>query len=519
MVRKGEIGLLFLAFFLLYSISSPGNMIGDSEVRWRVAESLVDTGWFDIPPEAARLPAVGADGKLYCFYGPGQSLLLVPFVLIGKALAAMPLPVKTSSSVLGQMTASLVLLPLCGAAAVVLLYRVVQEATGDRRSARWAAVLYGAGTMHWHHTVNTYEESQIAVCLLAGLWAVQRFWRRDRWGYLALAFACLGAAVCFRVSAVVVFFPLLLIGFGRDLIAHPPARERLRRLVRWVLAGIAGAGPFLLAVGVYNATRFGSPLETGYGAALSRLREPIGLFQTPLLEGLGGMILSPGKSVFLFNPVLVLAAVGLVGLWRTHRALAGVVAGTFAATVLFHAKFTFWAGDLAWGPRYLAGILGVCMVGIVPVLRWKSFRWVLPAVAILSVCVQVASVMYSFGLEFFQDRRHGTIPDAYVWRPAESQLLCRFRNIALHAVGRPDYESVPPERPNPVLHQTALARQDVMRMHTVGFFPFKAEAATRNARAFHWLLGIWLAEIVALGFTILLWRRRVGGFPPPCETS
>jgi len=507
--KYGEKRFLFLACFLLYAITSSGDLIGDSEVRWTVAKRAVDVGRFDVPPASTPLSAPGVGGRSYSFYGPGQSVCFIPFVLAGRLIASLSLGIPGSADMFGQFLASLIFFPLCGAAAAVLVYAVVIDATRNRRAALWTAVIFAVATMHWQHTVNTYEESQIAVCMLMCLWAVQRSWRHGAWWYLLLAFAATGVALCFRASSIVLSIPLCLVGFARDLSGRPA--RRLRRFGQWVLAAVVGAGPFIAAAAIYNVVRFGSPLETGYGPAHMAMGSGIRLFQTPLWVGLSGMLLSPGKSVFLYNPVLLMGFAGLVWLWRSHRALAGIVLAVILSTLLFHAKYTFWAGDLAWGPRFLASVMGFWVLALVPVLQRRRLRWVMVSLVAASICIQAASVVYSFGLEFFQDRRHGTIPDEYVWRPAESQMFCRFRNIALHSLGRPIFDSIPPDREAPTIHKIKTSPQSVQRLHAVNIFPFKSLAIRKNYKLFWCLLGLWVGCIVLLGAWIFRRRRLLSG--------
>ncbi|MCJ7545083.1 MAG: glycosyltransferase family 39 protein, partial [Phycisphaerae bacterium] len=350
--RIGEAVFVFGASFLLYAIISPGDVVGDTEIRWDVARSIVEHGGFDIAPGSTQNAARGRDGKYYSFYGPGQSLLMVPAVAAGRVLMALHLPLATSPDLVGQFIAALVLFPLFGAGAVVMLYGIVWGATGDRRAARWLAVILAVATMHWQYSVNTYEESQIAFFLLAAVWAIQRLWSTDRVRYLLLAWVMMGASLSFRASSIVVLLPVAGVGLAVDLSLH--GQRRLARLARWVLLGVLCLGPFVIALGAYNFVRFGSPLQTGYGPAHTAMGQGITLFSTPWVDGLGGLLLSPGKSVFLYNPVLLLAILGLAAFWKAHRGLAMMVIAAFAATVLFHSKFTFWSGDLAWGPRYLA---------------------------------------------------------------------------------------------------------------------------------------------------------------------
>ena len=86
------------------------------------------------------------------------------------------LPGELSGDRVGEFLASLIFFPAVGALAVLLLHAIVLDWTENARVARWTAVLLGAATMHWELTVNNSEESQVAVCVLAVVWAGQRAW-------------------------------------------------------------------------------------------------------------------------------------------------------------------------------------------------------------------------------------------------------------------------------------------------------------------------------------------------------
>ncbi|MGZ3440785.1 MAG: hypothetical protein ACXVDD_14780, partial [Polyangia bacterium] len=75
--------------------------------------------------------------------------------------------------------------------------------------------------------------------------------------------------------------------------------------------------------------------------------EPMG----ELLQGLDGLLLSTGKSIFLYAPLLMLAPPSLVWLWRTHRARAQLVLAVSAGVLLAAAQLDDWHGDPTWGPR------------------------------------------------------------------------------------------------------------------------------------------------------------------------
>jgi hypothetical protein len=500
--------LVFGCFFLLYAATSPGDLMGDSEARWLIARRLAETGWFDLAPGSYSRLVEGRGGRFYFFTGPAQPVCLVPFVWAGQAVEQLPLGLGGSADLFGEALASLILFPVFGGVAVMLLYLIVRDSAGGHRAALGVCALFGLATMHWHNSVNTYEESQTAACALAALWAAQRAWLRGGWLYPLVACAAMGLSLCFRVSAVTLIGPIGVIALWRDAAGQPMRTEQLRRVGTWIAAGLVGAAPFMAALAVFNYVRFGSIWEAGYGPHVAQTLQ-MGLFDTPLLVGLSGMLFSPGKSVFLFNPVLLVSLAAFPLFWRTHRALALTAGSVFAGTVLFYAGYTFWSGDLAWGPRYLASSIGFCLLPLIPVAGFPRWRRLLAPVGLVSIVIQVASVVYGFGLEFAQDRRQGTIPDEYVWRPAESQLFRRFQNIARDLVGRPNHASIPPDVERPATSQVTTSRETVRQQHTVNVFPFKARALTGNRKLFRMLLAVWLSMWMLLGALIWFWYRRL----------
>jgi uncharacterized membrane protein YraQ (UPF0718 family) len=123
-----------------------------------------------------------------------------------------------------------------------------------------------------------------------------------------------------------------------------------------------------------------------------------------VLDGLWGMFLSPGKSIFLYAPPLVLALAGYKALVQRHRATAIALAVTAVPPILLSARSTFWAGDWAWGPRYLvfalpALVFPVCLVleRLLERRRRAAFYGAAGLALALGVSVQ------ALGLHFYWD--------------------------------------------------------------------------------------------------------------------
>ena len=106
-------------------------------------------------------------------------------------------------------------------------------------------------------------------------------------------------------------------------------------------------------------------------------------WSTPFHVGALGALFAPEKSIFLFDPLLVLAIVLLAVLWKRLspelRAYGVTSLLLLIAYICFYARYTFWAGDFAWGDRYVSTTVELVALMAVPLLlhyRANLGRWV-----------------------------------------------------------------------------------------------------------------------------------------------
>jgi len=181
----------------------------------------------------------------------------------------------------------------------------------------------------------------------------------------------------------------------------------------------------LVLLGWYNWIRFGSPLDAGQARA-----SDFYAFSTPLLTGLSGQLLSPGKSLFLFSAPLLLGIAGIPGFLRRHTALALLTLGIVAINLAFYGKYLEWPGDYAWGPRYTVPITGLLLIPAIEILsRWRRLPMIaragVVALAAVGFVVQVLGVsvdyLHQMLLERFQGvdpRTYWSLPYSAIWRHA-----------------------------------------------------------------------------------------------------
>ena len=91
-------------------------------------------------------------------------------------------------------------------------------------------------------------------------------------------------------------------------------------------------------------------------------------------------LILPYKSVFLFDPLLILLTLLVVGSWQRVRPIVrlwlGALLGSFLTYLLLYSRHAFWGCRRpAWGCRYhLTPVWFLCLVTL-PVLRRCGIRW------------------------------------------------------------------------------------------------------------------------------------------------
>jgi hypothetical protein len=322
------------------------------------------------------------------------------------ASSALALPVVAAFTAAGArgedwnawMEASMLTAALTGAATVALLFVLLTRLTTRRRAALIAAT-YAWGTLAWGVSGQAlWQHGGAALALTVTLLALldRRF---------VLAGLAITAMAAFRLTTpVLAIFLLPLIG---------------RRWQDWGRFLVAAA-PLPLALAVYNTVAFGSPLKQGYGS--SRITGAADIGSGRVLDGIPGLLVSPGRGLFVYSPVLLFAVAGVI-LGR-KQLLYRLCAISFAVYVVVVANVSQWWGGEGFGARKLAEALPLLAVLLVPVVdaivvrrRWL---WLYLAALAWSVLVELlAAAAWPDG--WFG--RHDLTKTATWWHPLDNEIV------------------------------------------------------------------------------------------------
>jgi hypothetical protein len=498
---RDPIVLLGLTAGLLAFVVQSGEL-GTSDTTHR----LQTTHWIwtsepqVFPNEYPEFGLHGRGGRLYSWYGIGQSLLMLPSDLLGTWMArwrvfsgyeddpaVRSIVVSYSTSILVNVLTALIALRLLRQ----LGFSMKESAAGV------LALLFC--TTHLHYTQNMQENNYIMLLTLTGFSCQYQWLRTGSRRGLILGSAALGLNLLTRLTT-----GLDLIASGVFLLAVlllERARGREVRLRFFEYCRVAAPVYFFFfaADRLYQFYRFGSFTNTYVSifAKEQRLQDPTlppnFPWTTPFHEGVLGALFQREKSIFLFDPLFILFLVLLIWLWKRLdvpvRAYSIASLLLVGAYISFYAHYTYWAGDFAWGDRYVSTSVEMAALLAVPLLlRYRDNLgktvWCGGLVLIaVSLVVQIASLAFWMPLEIYQMETLGH--PTFV-------IALRFKNIVAFALGKMDAWGL----------NTEAMRQDpwdYVHITTWNFLPFLLR---RVGAAPRWVVDIafavWLAGIAGL---------------------
>src|SRR6202789_3757340 len=399
------------------------------------------------PNEFPEFGVHGRGGKIQSWYSMGQSLILLPPDIIGTYVARLPIFADyddTDPSVRDIVVAYSINTLLTVLTALVC-FRFLRQLNFSVRQSVAGVLALLLATTHLHYTQNMMENNYIFLLSLTGFCFQYEWLRSGNRRALLFGSAAFGLNLLTRLPT------------GLDLLAG----ALFLLLVLW-LEGVRGRGlwdrcrsylaialPVYLFFGLldrlYQYHRFGTFLHT-YITFIGRETRmmnpslpPNYPFETPWPGGFFGALFKPEKSIFLFDPLLVLMIFLCFVAWKRFspsvKAYAIMSVPLLLAYMSFYARYTVWSGDFAWGDRYVSTTVELASLLAVPLLLRHRQQlgkplWIIGlALFSFATLVQLVSLAFWLPLEIYQMETLGH--PTFV-------ILLRVKNIVAFALGKMD---------------------------------------------------------------------------------
>ncbi|WP_109488265.1 hypothetical protein [Occallatibacter savannae] len=504
---RNPVFLLAVAAALIAFVVQSGELgTSDTTHRLQSAHSF----WTSEPPVfPGEYPEFGVHGRnhsIQSWFGIGQSILLLPFDIVGTGIEKLPIFARygdTDPTVrdIVVVYSTQILITILTALVCFKLLRGFGFSCNHSVAGVLALLV---ATSHLHYTQNMQENNYICLLTLTGFAFEHEWLKTGSRRALLIGTGAFGLNLLTRITtgmdllAGVLFVPLLLYFDG----ARGPALWK--QVQRYAATAIPVFCVFGFLDRAYQCYRFGSWTNT-YAGLVARetiARDPSlprnWPWTTPWHEGILGALFAPEKSIFLFDPLIVLVLVLLVLHWRrlapAVRAYA-LASGLMLADYLsFYARYFAWAGDFAWGDRYVSTAVQLLALLAVPLLLryrretsrfvWKGGLFILFA----SVAIQIESLMFWLPLEIYQEETLGHP----TW-----VLALRAKNIAAFTLNKMQAWG---------LNNAPMTQDpwDYVHITTWNFLPFLLR---RVGQAPAWAVAMafaaWITGLVALIATLL----------------
>lgn len=408
--------LIFLFFFSIYSLTMTGRIrFGDEGERYLTAQSLVERQDLSIRVQPDLHRKIGVDGRNYSSYELGSILPLVPFYALGKLVSMFSGSIDPNQV---EMLITGLFNPAVTALTAVVLYGFCLALDYSAALSWLCTMLYGLASIAWPYSKAFEREPLLGFCLLLSTFAIYQFrrYRQSRWFWTA------GLGIAFLIFGKLANVILLPFFAGYFLIViYEMRKTRSITQILWTCILFGAPTAVLIGVqGVSNQIRFGSFTDIGLSGTWGNPISYFGL--SNLVAGLGGMLFSPGKSIFLYSVPALLSVPAWFPFFKQHKLEAVLTGLLISATLIFNAMNVNWEQPSWWGPRYLVPVIPLFLLPVGALvsrsrgMAKRVWLFLMVAAGAIGICIQLIAA-------FVDDREYLDVTASGIDLPGAIEFL------------------------------------------------------------------------------------------------
>ncbi|MBD3279380.1 MAG: hypothetical protein GF390_01570 [Candidatus Pacebacteria bacterium] len=352
--------------------------------------------------------APGKDGKIYSRTGLGYSLALIPAVMMEdfflrlantQPLAAFPLQSDWPVLLFASMTNA-----VFGALLTIVLYLYLRSFKLNHKISLISSFLAMITTNLFAYTKHVYPHMMFASFLTLAFYFLRKAVLTKQSRFYLLAGLAYGVVIITYNPTYLLAAPALVVYY---FVLKKPGLswQDAYAIFKNGLMVLLGILPFWLTYLVFNIVRFTGSGLSSHGNSLSIPKPSVNYI---FFEGIWGVLFSPGRSIFVYSPLLLLL---ILFWWKIPKkiwpeilsfSLLTLIYVYFIGTNVSGGDFLLWHGEMSWGNRYMLPILPFLWIIITHIFtklsKWHKLLVFLP-LTLLGLYVQLLGVLLPYQLK------------------------------------------------------------------------------------------------------------------------
>lgn len=267
------------------------------------------------------------------------------------------------------------------------------------------------GTTVLHYAQTFQQNNPVLLCVILGYACALAYIKTNKVPYVFLSGLAIGAAIIIRSTTII--YALTVFGFLISCLIYK--NFKLNQIFKTAILWNFGLFPFFFVSRLFNYLRFGDFWTTAASLSIEQIRNgaifsglpelpPNYPFIHPPYVGILGVLFSPAKSIFIYDPFLLPCLVLGIILFNKLTPYIRIYFISSIFALVFHiiltSKLDFWHGDGSWAARYhvtsvqllLLPLIALLILEMLSVNRLK--RWLISGLVVLSILVQFTSLVF-----------------------------------------------------------------------------------------------------------------------------
>lgn len=433
-LTKNKVALTLFALVFVFTCLLQETLIQnvDSSRRYQVTKAITSNAppvWPEDFYDNHYLR--GTDGGQYYWYGLGQTIFMVPADFAAwQTLNLFSFENPDTKESLRRTIVSTLTFPAIAGATVAVAFLFLMELEFSLLISLLGALFFFFGTTELHYSMIHQENSQLTFLVFTGYYMMTRWVKQNRLIYLLIGGGLFGTLLLVRLTtsadifAVTLFTALLLFWNNKKLDLRGVV---IRRFIKFAAIFGGEVAFYFLLDRLYQFKRFGSFTSTYVSVQSDQMYAGTFNYQGTFgpnfpydispVEGVLNVLFSPEKSIFIYDPLLVVLVIVLVvrsfrlDLSSTSNIRKAFLASGIFSLVLYligYSNIEYWGGDTSWAARYhTMPVQQLCLLTVplfleaTPALNVWVKR-IIQGLIGLAVFVQICSIVFWYNLEISQ---------------------------------------------------------------------------------------------------------------------